>query len=85
MDENNQYVNAMSKPLRHGCIKKQKMVTSLRKLDIILNALPYTNNIGHLFVVDINFYRKNEKTLFLNEIYTPILVWGVRGVTGSTF
>ena len=38
---------------------------------MILN-ISHTDKIGHLFVVDIKFHLKNEKTLLFNEIYTPV-------------
>ena len=72
MDENNQYGNAMTKPLPYGCIEKSKTVPSLRDFNIILNTLSHEDKIGHLFIVDIKFHNKNPKTLLYNEIYTPI-------------
>ena len=72
MDENNQYGNAMTKPLPYGCIKKSKKVPSLREFNIILSNLSHENKIGHLFTLDIKFHDKNPKTTLFNEIYTPI-------------
>ena len=62
MDENNQYDNAMTKPLLKGSIKNSK------------NILIIEDKIGHLFVVDIKFDEKRatEKHLLFNEIHTPI-------------
>ena len=39
MDENNQYGNAMTKPLPFGCINKEKAIPSLRKFNVILENL----------------------------------------------
>ena len=72
MDENNQYRNAMTKPLPYGCIKKQQKIPSLRKFNMIQNKLSHTDKIGHLFIVDIKFHFKNKKSMLFNEIYTPI-------------
>ena len=66
MDENNQYGQAMTKPLPHGCIKKQKYVPSLVELNMLLDTF------GYLFIADIKFHNIKEKTLLLNEIYPPI-------------
>ena len=72
VDENNQYGNAMTKPLPYGCIKKSKKVPSLLEFNIILSNLSHEDKIGHLFLVDIKFHDKNPKTMLFNEIYTPI-------------
>ena len=70
MDENNQYGQAMRKPLPHGCIKKMK-TPSLLELNRILCSISHEDKIGHLFVVDIKFHDKNPKTMLFNKIYTP--------------
>ena len=74
MDENNQYVNAMTKLLLHGCIKKEKEIPDLKKFNFILQNISPDNKISHLFVVDLIFDEKNsdKKTLLFNEIYTTI-------------
>ena len=41
MDENNQYGNAMTKPLSYGCIKKLKKTPSLCEYNIILSSLSH--------------------------------------------
>ena len=66
MDENNQYGQAMAKPLPYGCIKKQENpeITEFKR---ILDKISHNDNIGHLFIVDIKFNNINPKTLF-NEI-----------------
>ena len=74
MDENNQYGNAMTKPLPSGSLKKQKTIPDLRQFNFILQDLSIDDKIGHLLVVDIKLNEKaaNEKTLLFNEIYTPL-------------
>ena len=70
MNENNQYGQAMRKPLPHGCIKKMK-TPSLLELNRILCSISHEDKIGNLFVVDIEFHDKNPKTMLFNKIYTP--------------
>ena len=72
-NENNQYRNAMMKPLSTGSIKKQK-TSSFKKFNLIIESLSAEDDICHLFVIDIKFNeeRANEKNLLFNEIYTPI-------------
>ena len=72
MDENNQYGNAMTKPLPYGCIKKAPKIPSLLEFNKVLDRLSHTNKIGHLFKVDIKLRDKNEKAMLFNEICTPI-------------
>ena len=72
MDVNNQYGQAMTKPLPYSCIKKQKDVPSLSQLSKLLESLDENYPIGHLFTVDIKFNDVNEKTLLFNEIDFPI-------------
>ena len=73
MDENNQYGNAMTQSLPYGCIKnKWKKITSLRESNMIHNKVSHTVKMSHLFIVDIKFHVKNEKTLSFNEMHSPI-------------
>ena len=74
MDENNQYGNAMTKPLPTGCIKKSKKIPSMRELQLIIEGTSHEDKIGHLFVVDLmfDFERCTAKELLFNEIYTPV-------------
>ena len=65
MDENNQYGQAMTKPLPYGCIRKQKEVPTLNQLNRMLDAVDHNHAIGHLFTVDIKFNEINEKTAIL--------------------
>ena len=37
-----------------------------------MNNISHTDKIGHLFIVNIKFHFKTEKTLLFNELYTPI-------------
>ena len=72
MNENNQYGNAVTKPLPYGCIKKMKKIPTFYEVNKILSNLSHEDKIGHLFIVDIKFHDKNPKTILFNEIYTPI-------------
>ena len=74
MDENNQYGNAMTKPLPTGCIKKEAYTLNIRELSLLLSGISQNDEIGHLFVVDLEFNveRATGKELFFNEIYTPL-------------
>ena len=56
MDENNQYGQAMTKPLLYGCIKRKER-------DII----SHEDKIGHLFIVDIKFYNKTPKKITIQR------------------
>ena len=71
MDQNNQYGQAMTKPLPYSCIKKMK-TPSLSEFKRILSSFSHEDKIGHSFVLDIKFHYKNPKTMLFNEIYTPI-------------
>ena len=75
MDENNQYRNAMTKPLPIGSIKNFLKIPSVREFDLIIQRILDEDKIGPLFVVDIKFDIKNAdgKQLLFNEIYSPIL------------
>ena len=53
--------------------KKRGKIPSLYEFNKILNSISPEEKIGHLFLVDIIFHHKNEKTLLFNEIYTSIL------------
>ena len=72
MDENNQYGQAMTKPLPYGCIKKKKKVLSLEELSELLKTVMLEDKISHLFTVDIQFADVNPQNLLFNEIYPPI-------------
>ena len=72
MDENNQYGQAMTRPLPYGCIKREKYVQSLEELSELLKSVTLEDKLGDLFTVDIEFADVNPKTLLFNEIYPPI-------------
>ena len=74
MDENNHYGNAITKPLPIGGIKRLKKIPSMTEFHLIFQGISDEDKIGHLFVVNIKFDKKNasEKQLFFNEIYSPI-------------
>ena len=50
MDKNNQYGQAMTKPLLYGCIKKQEHPPSLLEFNKILDKISHEDKIGHLFI-----------------------------------
>ena len=74
MDENNQYGNAITKPLPIGSIKKMKKLPSLSTFDLIVQSISNEDKIGKLFLINIEFDCRNasKKQLFFNEIYTSI-------------
>ena len=72
MDENNQYGQAMTKPLPYGRIRKEKEVPTLKRFNEILYSSDHVDNIGHRFTVGIEFTKINEKILLFNEIYPSI-------------
>lgn len=71
MDKNNQYGQAITKPLPYSCIKKQEIVPSLLEFNKMLGRISQDDTIGHLFIVDIKFHKRYPKTLLLNKIYSP--------------
>ena len=54
--------------------KKVSKVPFLLEFNRILDNISDRDKVGHLFIVDIKFHNKNEKTMLFNEIYTPIFV-----------
>ena len=54
LDENNQYGFGMEKPLPTGFIK-QNLDTSWRTVNFILQNVSLSDQIGHLYVIDIEF------------------------------
>ena len=71
LDETNNFGFAMTKPLRTGCIKKEKM-PPWRKL---LNAIDLDGPFGHVFAVNIHFDHKRAsvKHILYNEIFSLII------------
>ena len=72
MDENNQYGQAMTKPLPYSCIMEMNKVPTMAEFNKILDSISHDNKTGHLFTVDTKFHDVNQKTLLFNEIYLPI-------------
>ena len=74
LDENNQYGHAMTKPLPTGCIKNDPDL-SWNTFNLLLESVNENDQIGHLYIVDINFNIENatEKQIVYNEIYLPII------------
>ena len=74
LDENNQYEHGITKSLPTGCIKDNSDL-SFSTLNILLESVDLDDEIGHLYVVDIEFDYKNasQKELTYNEIYPPII------------
>ena len=64
MDENNQYGQAMTKPLPFGCIKKKNKVLSLEELPEFLKTVSLEDKIGHVFTIDMEFSNINPNTFF---------------------
>ena len=57
LDENNQYGSSMTKPMPTGYIKEQPAPSWL-KFNLLLKNADLDNEIGHVFVVDIEFDEK---------------------------
>ena len=74
LDKNNQYGNGITKPLPTDCIKNDSD-TSWETFNFLLETVSFGDNIGHLYIVDIEFDYKNatEKEFAYNEIYPPII------------
>ena len=61
MDENNQYGNAMTKPLLTSSIKRRKRLPTMKEFDLILQGISDENKIGHLFLLTLNLIRKMSR------------------------
>ena len=74
LDENNQYGYAMTRPMPTGCIKENNSPSWLT-FNLLLEKVSLDDEIGHLFIVDIEFDVENasEKTYMYNEIFPPII------------
>ena len=74
LDENNQYVNSMTKALPTCCIKDNDDL-SWKTFNVLLEIVDLEDKIGHLYIVNIMFDAKNtfKKQLVYNEIYPPII------------
>ena len=63
LDENNHYGFGMTKPLSTGCVK-QNFDASLRTFNLFLQNVSLDDQIGHLYVVDIEFDHINKKYIY---------------------
>ena len=74
LDENNQYGHGMTESLPTGCMKNNLDI-SRKTFNILLESVSFEDKIAHLYIVDIEFDKKNatEKILPYNEIYPPII------------
>ena len=63
----------MTKPLSTACIKKQ-LILSWKKFNFLFEKVDHGDKIGHLFVADISFNKKQAtaKQYMHIEIYSPI-------------
>ena len=66
VDENNQYGNAMTKPLPTSIIKRMKKIPSYIELDLIIQTISDEDKIGYIFFVDNEFNTKYWR-LFLER------------------
>ena len=74
LHENSQYGYGMTKPLPTGCIKENFDVT-WSNFNLLLEKVSLDDQIGHLYVVDIEFDHKKatENQIAYNEIYPPTI------------
>ena len=63
----------MTKPMSASCIKEHS--PSWLEFNLLLETVSLDDKIGHLFVVDIEFDKRNatKKHLMYNEIFTTII------------
>ena len=75
LDENNQYVYAMTKIILTDRIKEHPSSCSMLEFNLLLETVNLDDKIEHLYVVDIEFDKVNAtKQQFLyNEIMPPII------------
>ena len=73
-DESNQYGFAMTKPMPTGCIKKHPALTWC-KFNFFLEKVDLDDQIGHLFLVDIESDKANvtKREYMYNEIMPSII------------
>ena len=73
-DENNQYGYAMTRPMPTGCIKQNTLPT-WSSFNLLMEKVSLQDEIGHLFVVDIelDFENLSPRQLMYNEIFPPII------------
>ena len=68
MGENDQYGNAMTKPLPTDSIKRKKN-PNMREFDLIIQVISDEDKISQLFVVDKHFDQKSvsKRQLFFHQ------------------
>ena len=64
----------MTKPLPTGCVKENSDV-SWMTFNLLLEKDSFYDQIGHLYVVDIEFdhAKATDNQIVYNEIYPPII------------
>ena len=69
MDENNQYGNAMTKPLPITCIKKEAYTPIICKLSLLLSGISHKDGMGNLLMValEFNVQKATEKQLIFEK------------------
>ena len=74
LDKKNQYGYGMTKPLPTGCIKQNTEI-SWRSFNLLLEKVSFDDQIGHLYVVDIDFdhTKATKRQIVYNEIYPSII------------
>ena len=74
LDENNQYVHGMTKPLPTGCIKDNDDI-SWEAFNFLLQNVSFEDTFGHIYIIDIEFDTKNatERGFTYREIYPSII------------
>ena len=74
LDGKNQYSFGMTKPFLTGCIK-QNLDMIWMTFNLLLQNVSLNDQIGHLYVVDIEFdhTKATEKQIVHNEIYPPVI------------
>ena len=67
MDENNQYGQAMTKPLLTGCIKEKNSIRNWCQFNLIIEKISSKDKIGHLFIIgiELDLKRWEKKSLYL--------------------
>ena len=63
----------MTKSMPTGCIKEESV--SWTKFNLLLEKVDFNDEIGHIFVVDIEFdyQNANPKQIMYNKIFPPII------------
>ena len=75
IDKSNQYGQAMTKPLPHECINKQKHPPSLLKFNKILHRISHEDKIGHLGHFTIRLHKLCCSKKFINQSLKKTKRW----------